>query len=490
MAYRGADVHLTSGGQLGVSTPFGGFQDAKPFAYQEIDGQRVEVKADFALQSESGSGNQSVVFQLGAYDSTRPLVIDPSLVVYAGYIGGDAVDGARDVAVDAEGNAYVTGFTSSSHASFPIAAGPDTTFNTDQDAFVAKVNAGGTALIYAGYIGGADVETGTGIAVDADGNAYVTGSTASTATTFPVTMGPDITYNGGAADAFVAKVDATGTGLVYAGYIGGSESDDAAGIAVDAEGNAYVAGDTLSAADSFPVLTGPGLTLNGERDAFVSKVNPTGTAFVYSGYVGGAGFEIGRAIAVDADGNAYLAGDTGSGEGTFLPIVGPSLTFNGGGQDAFIAKVGSSGAALEYAGYIGGAGLDSGRGIAVDSAGRAYITGDTNSEPESFPVAGGPDLTFNGGGSDAFVASVTSDGTAFAYAGYIGGAGIDQGTAIEVDSTGSAHIAGFTGSAGRHFSRRSRTGSHVQWDARRFRCAGGFGRHFAYPRQLRWRQRR
>ena len=280
LAYRGADVRLTRNGQLDVSTPFGGFQDARPIAYQDIEGERVEVKADFVLQDEPGGGRQAVGFELGAYDSSQPLVIDPSLVVYAGYIGGDGIDGASDVAVDPEGNAYVTGFTSSSHMSFPVAAGPDTTFNADQDVFVAKVNADGTALIYAGYIGGSGSETGNGIAVDADGNAYVTGSTESTASSFPVTVGPDLTFNGGATDAFVAKVNAAGTALVYAGYIGGSAPDAASGIDVDAEGNAYVAGDTLSPADSFPVLTGPDLTFNGGRDAFVSKVNPAGTALV------------------------------------------------------------------------------------------------------------------------------------------------------------------------------------------------------------------
>ena len=329
LAYRGADVQLNDRGQLDVSTPFGGFQDARPVAYQEVEGDRVEVAAEFLLEPEKD--RRTFGFQLGTYDPSLPLVVDPALVVYAGYIGGDRIDGARAVAVDAEGNVYVAGFTSSSHTSFPVAAGPDTTFNADQDAFVAKVTADGTALIYAGYIGGSGSDIANGIAVDKDGNAYVTGSTESGAASFPVTVGPNLVYGGGTTDAFVAKVNAAGTALVYAGFVGGSESDSGAGVAVDGEGHAYLAGDTFSAEASFPVQAGPDLTFNGVRDAFVAKVNLNGTALVYAGYIGGSQFDVASAVAVDAAGHAYVVGYTGSDEETFLTTEGPDLTFNGGG---------------------------------------------------------------------------------------------------------------------------------------------------------------
>ena len=183
---------------------------------------------------------------------------------------------------------------------------------------------------------------GNGIAVDSVGNAYVTGETSSTEATFPVLVGPDLTYNGGPNDAFVAKVNAAGTALVYAGYIGGSGDDLGYGIAVDGVGNAYVTGETTSTEATFPVIGGPDLTYNGGTyDAFVAKVNPAGTALVYAGYIGGSGDEHGRGIAVDSAGNAYVTGYTDSTEASFPVTVGPDLTYNGGTVfgDPFVAKI-------------------------------------------------------------------------------------------------------------------------------------------------------
>ena len=343
MAYRGATaVRINDAEQLEVSTPLGGFEEDTPYAYQEVEGQRQEVAAAYVLTGEA-SHRVQYGFRLGAYDRRRPLVLDPVILIYAGYIGGSNSDYGHGIAVDATGNAYITGTTRSSEATFPVTVGPDLTRNIPGDAFVAKVNAGGTALLYAGYIGGSYEDRGLGIAVDSAGSAYVTGWTTSDEATFPVTVGPDLTYNQTFPpflDAFIAKVNPSGTALVYAGYIGGTGNDEGHGIAVDGAGNAYITGWAEINEASFPVKVGPDLTHNGgSLDAFVAKVNPSGTALVYAGYIGGSLNENGSGIAVDSAGNAYVTGSTFSRENTFPVSVGPDLTFNGG-NDAFVAKVG------------------------------------------------------------------------------------------------------------------------------------------------------
>ncbi|MBN2492479.1 MAG: SBBP repeat-containing protein, partial [Planctomycetes bacterium] len=211
--------------------------------------------------------------------------------------------------------------------------------------------------------------------------------------------------NGGTDDAFVAKVNAAGTGLVYCGYLGGGSYDAGTGIAVDAVGNAYVTGPTQSPEPSFPAAIGPDLTYNGSWDAFVAKVSSDGRSLLYCGYIGGLDREYGNGIAVDPAGNAYVTGPTESPEPSFPAAVGPDLTYNGA-TDAFIAKVNAAGTGLVYCGYLGGSSYDAGTGIAVDDAGNAYVTGSTDSPEPSFPVVVGPDLTHNGN-RDAFVARVT-----------------------------------------------------------------------------------
>jgi hypothetical protein len=299
-------------------------------------------------------------------------------------------------------------------------------------------------LVYCGYIGGPSYDYGYGIAVDSAGSAYITGYTYAPGAAFPTKVGPDLTYNGGSMDAFVAKLNPEGTGYVYCGYIGGSGNDYGYGIALDAFGSAYVAGYTSSAENTFPVKVGPGLKAHGDYDVFVAKVNPKGTGLDYCGFIGGSGSDFGKGIAVDGVGNAYVTGYTNSTEADFPVTVGPFLT-SSGDYDAFVAKIDASGASLAYCGYIGGIGEDVANAVAVDGLGCAYITGFTFSGETSFPVTTGPTQTLKGL-SDAFAAKVNSDGASLAYCGYIGGAGSDVGTGIAVDLGGNAYICGYTNS--------------------------------------------
>jgi CSLREA domain-containing protein len=469
LAYRGASsVTVNSEGQLEVLTPAGSFNDERPVSFQEVDGQQVMVTTAYALDA---NGADVYGFAVGEYDRKRELVIDPAVLIYAGYIGSSSHgDVSASIAVDSAGNAYITGETDATEATFPdgdgfgALTGPDTTYNGGGgDAFVAKINAAGTALVYVGYIGGNGNDYGKSIAVDNAGNAYITGNTNSAEATFPdgdgfgVVTGPDLTING-QSDAFVAKINAAGTALIYAGYIGGSSGEGSNGIAVDSAGNAYITGFTGSNEASFPdgdgfgALPGPDKTYNGNGDAFVAKVNATGTALVYAGYIGGLITDHGYGIAVDNAGNAYIAGYTTSDETTFPDgdgfgaLPGPDTTQNGN-SDAFLMKVNAAGTALVYAGYIGGDLAEIGRAIAVDNAGNAYVTGMAISTQATFPdgdgfgALSGPDTTHNGN-NDAFVVKVNAAGTAFVYATYIGGSDHDDSFGIAVDSIGNAYITG------------------------------------------------
>jgi hypothetical protein len=453
LQYRGASqVSLSANGEIEVTTPLGGFTDGSPLAWQTEDGGHSMVKVAYefegipssSLPGETEIGGQ-FGFNVGAYDRAKPLLIDPVVLVYCGYIGGVSIDGGWEIALDEAGNTYITGETSSTEATFPVSVGPDQSHNGQSDAFVVKVNPTGTGLIYAGYIGGAANDYSKGIAVDDSGNAYITGETTSDQNTFPVVVGPDLIANG-VSDAFVAKINAAGTALVYAGYIGGGAWDKGFGIAVDGNDNAYVTGSAGSDQNSFPVRGGPDLTFNNVEDAFIAKITPEGDSLIYCGYIGGSQWDLGREIAIDAAGNAFVSGETNSTESSFPVIIGPDLTFNGGERDAFVAQVSASGAALVYAGYIGGSGKDIGLGIELDGAGNAYITGETGSNETSFPVVVGPDLTYNGGPNDAFITRVISTGLSLDFAGYIGGSSDDVGWDVGLDGMGNAYVVGETAS--------------------------------------------
>src|SRR5262249_49788457 len=245
------------------------------------------------------------------------------------------------------GNAYVTGYTSSSN--FPTDSPLQPALGGSYDAFVTKMNASGSALVYSTYLGGSAYDQGGGSAMDAAGNADMTASTRSRYFSTVNALQP--AFGGGSYDAFVAKVDATGSTLVYSTYLGGSAFDRGSyGIALDTEGNAYVAGTTSSS--NFPIVNALQPAYGGgSYDAFVAKVDASGSALVYSTYLGGSSDEEGDDIAVDAQGNAYVTGYTASDN---FPTDTPLQVARGGGSDAFVTKVNASGSALVYSTYLGG----------------------------------------------------------------------------------------------------------------------------------------
>jgi Beta-propeller repeat len=439
LAYRGARrLSIDRAGNLRVRTAAGVLTDERPRSYQLVEGKRVPVASRFALGKHNG-----FAFALGRYDRRYPLVIDPGLL-YSTYLGGGAIDVGYAVAVDGAGSAYVTGDASS--ADFPTTAGAfDTTYNGGgDDAFVTKFDASGAALVYSTYLGGSGGDFGYGVAVDDAGSAYVSGVTLSA--DFPTTAGAfDTTYNGGG-DAFVTKLNASGAALAYSTYLGGTGFDSGelvdGAIAVDGAANAYVTSGTSSA--DFPTTVGAfDTTFNGGVDAYVTKADTSGAALGYSTYLGGSSSDVGYGVAVDSAGSAYLTGGTVS--AGFPATAGAfDMTFNGV-VDAFVTKVSASGATLGYSTYLGGGGYDFGFGIAIDGAGRAYLTGRTGSA--DFPTTAGAFDTTLGGDYDAFVTKLDTSGAALGYSTFLGGANIDVGGGVALDGAGSAYLTGNTSSA-------------------------------------------
>ena len=428
LGFQGADrLDVDAQGDLVVHTTAGTIRQRKPLIYQEIDGARKEIPGGYVL-----TDMHRVSFRVAAYDATRPLVIDPVLS-YSTYLGGSGHEEGFGIAVDAGGNVYVTGITFSSD--FPTTAGAlDTAFSGSSDAFVTKLNPTGSALVYSTYLGGSGSEEGTGIVVDADGNAYVTGTTLST--NFPTTAGAFDTIFGGLTDVFVTKLNPTGSGLVYSTYLGGSRSDRGRGIALDAAGNTFITGDTSST--NFPTtVAAVDTTLGGISDAFVTKLDPIGSALLYSTYLGGSGFDEGKAIAVDVAGNTYVTGDTSSSD--FPTTAGAfDMTFNGGSADAFVAKLNPTGSTpLIYSAYLGGSDNDRVFGIAVDASGHAYVTGGTFST--DFPTTTGAFQTTSNS-LDVFVAKVAPTGSALVYSTYLGGSSDDVGFGIALDALPSPNV--------------------------------------------------
>ena len=327
-------------------------------------------------------------------------------------------------------------------------------------------------MLYCGYIGGSAFDFAEGVRVDNTGAAFVEGLTESSQSTFPVKVGPDLTYNG-KGDSFIAKVMPNPTSatvlnnFVYSGYIGGSAIDyylvqnfaSDGHVAIDASGAAYVSGMTKSGPTTFPNGSGFGSlpswdkTLGGAYDAYAVKIRPDGSGFVYAGYVGGSKNDNGFGAGVDDAGNFYFTGDTQSTQTSFQPVVGPDLTFNGS-TDIFVCKINAAGTARDYCGYLGGDKYDQGHGLAVNGAGNAYLSAHAVSTQATFPVVNGPDLTHNGSGVDigdaviCKVKLVPNDPVPtnnYEFCGYVGGSGEDHAFWIALDATG-AYLVGDTNS--------------------------------------------
>ena len=374
-----------------------------------------------------------------------------SALVYSTYLGGsvDEPYWSASIAVDSADNAYVTGTTLS--PDFPTTPGAfQRTLRGPSDAFVTKLNHDGSGLIYSTYLGGDSYDAayyGDAIAIDSDGEAFVTGFTDSF--NFPVTSGAYLAVFKGPENAFVTKLNSTGTGLVYSTYLGGTVQDDATGISVDERGRAYVTGFTAS--PDFPTTSGAYQTmLKGIYNAFVTELTSSGGGLLYSTYLGGTGFDAAGSIAVDWSGNAYITGDAGSPDFPTTPGAFQT-TYGGGADDVFVTKLNATGTTLVYSTFLGGKLNDYANSIAIDTAGQAYVTGFTNSV--DFPTTPGAyDTTFNGAGplhfyGDAFVTKLNSQGSALIYSTYLGGTGDDLGLGVAVDRARKVYVTGATASS-------------------------------------------
>lgn len=414
-------VSIDARGNLVLETPAGRIQHRRPVAWQEIAGTRRNVQIELRLSGVTAG------FRLGPYDHQRPLWIDPVLS-YSSYVGGAGYDAGYAIATDGSGGVYMTGTTAS--IGFPTQG---SNIYSNNDAFVTKFNESGV-LLYTTILAGNGNTSGQAIAADSSGNVYIAGTTE--ASNFPVTSGAWQTVFGGVADAFAAKFNSSGN-LVYATYIGGTGQEAGTGIAIDPSGNAYVSGYTSSL---FPTTKGAAQTLygGGSADAFVVKLNPTGSAAVYATLLGGTGTDEAEAIVVDAAGHACIAGFTNSTDLVVHAALQPSP---GGEGDALIACLSADGTAWTMVSYFGGSNLDQAYAVAIDASGNLYVAGTTYSP--DFPITSGVFQPANAGSYDAFIAKLNPGGM-LVYATYIGGNGSDAATTVAVGSTGDVWIGGYT----------------------------------------------
>ncbi len=495
-----AAAEIQKDGSLLIHTAGGDFAEEKPLLYQQVSGVERQVAGGFRKLPDG-----SVGFWAGGYDTALPLLIDPAILIsgyfggssednvtavavdnlnnivvagwtssgnlpvsggalqkkYAGsvdafvasflpnggglnyctYLGGSGEDQALGLAVDSSRNVYITGWTAS--ANFPLASPIQARLSGTRDAFVTKLNASGSALVYSTYLGGSGSDTGYAIALNATLHyAIVVGDT--TSTNFPLAVGAFQPVPGGSQDAFVAILSAAGNSLLMGSYLGGNGVDHASSVAVDpVSGRIFVGGYTWSA--NFPVASGFQPHSGGGQDGFVAKITPFGTGLAWSTYLGGSGGSVGApeevtAVAVDSSSNVIVAGTTSS---TNFPVSsGVFQTALAGETDGFITRFTAGGSLLEST-YLGGALADTITGVAVDFYGDVYVTGSTSSL--DFPVQW-PIQAASAGSLDAFVVKMNSRLSSVTFGTYLGGSGSDQANGIAVDAETSIIVAGQTSS--------------------------------------------
>lgn len=473
LAFEGAKlVRTNSSRELEITLKGGEVILRAPVAYQETNGSKKLVTVSYV-----SSNDRRVGFRVGDYDRRLPLVIDP-ILSYSTYLGGSNIDGANGIAVAPDGTAFIAGGTFSinfptAHPLQPNRGGP---FDLSQDAFVAKLSADGSTLLYSTYLGGAADDVANGIAVDTFGDAYVVGTTHSP--DFPVTGGafdPDCADDGGCggkkcnnlglvvSNAFVSKLNPEGSGLIYSSFLGHFENVTGEAIAVDVNQIAYVTGSTQFNPLPQGAFCGPfTVTANalqpafggGFTDAYVTAVSATGSSLLYSSYLGGSNEDVGLGIAADTNVNAYVTGVTYSAD---FPTVNPLQAIYGGAGDAFLAKVNTNGsgpASLVYSTFLGGTGLDQGNGVAVDRGGSVFVAGGTTSTSLGTAGVVQPNCHLDSTGAcegDAFVAKFNPGANpvlTLAYLTYLGGSLADTATGIAVEPvnppSGFAYVTGST----------------------------------------------
>lgn len=503
MSFSGTDkVYINYKGNLTINTSIGDVEQSGLYAYQEINGKKVEVECTFKIIDETTVG-----FNIGDYDDTYPLIIDPLIyctfvapttsgstlyegrvnttqnvlftggtgsliypvtegayqeanagstdifvtkleadgtdLIFSTYIGGSGAESGLGCAYDNLENVYVCGYGGSTN--IPVTDSAFQTVNAgSNDINVFKLSADGTELLYGTYLGGTLGEMAYTIDVDASYNAYVIGYTPSL--DYPVTEGAFQTvHGGGTQDVIVTKIAPDGESLVYSTYIGGTLADQTYGNRVTPDGYCFVAGQTVST--DFPVTEGAFQTTYGGGiwDAFLLKLNQDGSDLVFSTYIGGELDDWGMRPDFDAEGNAYMAGYTQS---LAYPTTPNSFqpTHAGGGFDAFVTKFNPTGTELIYSTFIGGIGVDYARGLAVDSEGWAVFGGRTTST--DYPVtADAQQAAYAGGADDAIVTMINPNGTNLQYSSYFGGTGSEYARGIDYDEAGNAFPVGYAGSA-------------------------------------------